>query len=129
MMPRTFAWLFAACAALPGSPAAAQDVIAQYAAWISPRDMQNSSGVRLTDWCAMVQQDRANYHRLGQRDQGDQGDGVFASRDARAAIAGNCQGSDFVRSRLQNGEPTYVWVRVFGRGDQVQFVVVENGAG
>jgi hypothetical protein len=131
-MLRTISVVLAGCASTLGGPAVAQDLIAEYFASISPQDMYNSSGERLRDWCAMIQQDRANYHRFGLRDDSDQGDPIFASRAARAAIAGNCQvapGSEYVAARLQNGSGNYVWVRVYGYGDRPLVVVVSEGAG
>jgi hypothetical protein len=113
-------------------PATAQDLIAEYFALIGPQDMVNSSGERLRDWCAMIQQDRANYHRFGLRDEQDQGDPIFASREARAAIAGRCEimaNSRYVVDRLQSGERNYVWVRVYGSGGRPQVVLVSEGAG
>jgi hypothetical protein len=131
-MNRLHAAVLAGAVSVAAVPAAAQELIAEYYAWIGPQDMVNSSGERLRDWCAMIQQDRANYHRFGLRDEGDWGDPVFGSREARAAIAGNCQtrpDRDFVPRSLESGTPTYVYVRVYGRGDRPQAVVVWEGPG
>ncbi|MEM7074212.1 MAG: hypothetical protein AAGA28_13695 [Pseudomonadota bacterium] len=60
--------------------------IAYYVAWIGPEDMRNSGGARLTDFGAVLQQDRANYHRFGIRHPQDEGDPVFGDRAQRARI-------------------------------------------
>jgi hypothetical protein len=128
-------WLSAlAVSILPAVPlsASAQDLIAEYFATIGPQDMRNSGGDRLGDWCAMIQQDRANFHRFGLRDPNDQSDPVFASREARAAMTGACRimpGSEYIPGELERGVARYVWVRAYGDGDRPQFLVISEGAG
>lgn len=131
-MNRVFVAVFAGFAACAALPATAQDLIADYYASISPNDMRNSSGAPLRDWCAMIQQDRANYHRFGLRDDGDQGDPIFGNREARAAIAGNCRlapNSGYVAEFLETGRSRYVRVRVYGYGNRPQFLLISEGAG
>jgi hypothetical protein len=70
---------------IQGSEAQVMD---SYYATISEADRRNSSGARLSDPGAVLQQDRANFHRFGIRQPGDQGDMFFASRDLRARIPG-----------------------------------------
>lgn len=62
------------------------DHIGSYVAYIGPRDLTNSRGVRLTDAAAILQQDRANHHALGRGDIWDDGDDMFLSRHARDSI-------------------------------------------
>lgn len=51
--------------------------VASYIAHISERDLYNSSGTRLTDFRAILQQDRANLHKTGKPDvEGDFQDDV-----------------------------------------------------
>jgi len=128
--------LVLALAVLPATDAAAaDDLIDEYTAWLSPRDAQSSRGEPLDDICAIVQQDRANFHRFGLRDPGDGADSVFATQEARARIARDCRYAieafePYARERLlENGEPVYVWVRVFGSGDRPAYVLVREGAG
>ncbi|MEM1427848.1 MAG: hypothetical protein AAGG09_00145 [Pseudomonadota bacterium] len=124
-----------ALALVPAAEAAAADLIGEYTAWLSPRDAQSSRGQPLTDICAIVQQDRANYHRFGLRDPGDGADSLFGSQEARAQITQDCRYAidgfePYARERLlQNGEPVYIWVRVYGDGDRPAYVLVREGAG
>jgi hypothetical protein len=76
----------AAASALLAPPAAAQETIATYFAALGPQDFFNSRGEPLRDFGAVLQQDRANYHRFGRADPQDQGDAYFADRANRAMI-------------------------------------------
>lgn len=69
------------CSAACISPAFADELIEEYSAYISRNDLYNSSGERLTKAWQIIRQDRANYHRFGQRDDEDEFDSFFA--DAR----------------------------------------------
>lgn len=64
-----------------GTPAAAQDLIEEYRAYISERDLHNSAGERLTRPWEIIRQDRANYHKFGVPDLDDYYDGFFAPGD------------------------------------------------
>lgn len=75
--------LFTALAALP---AAAQNYLGTYTAWISNQDLYNSNGQRLTEAWQIVRQDRANVHRFNRIDAGDAIDGWFANANARVAL-------------------------------------------
>lgn len=113
-------------------PASAQQMIAQYYASLSPTDMVNSNGQRLRDICQVLQQDRANYHRFGRRDDGDQWDPVFSSRQARAVISSSCQmapGNDYLAEFIRSGRSRYVYVEVYGVGSAPSYVIVHEGAG
>jgi len=66
-------------------PAAAQQLLDSYTAYLSVRDHYNSNGTRLTAAWQIIRQDRANYHRYGLIDAQDEGDSFFASIDNRAA--------------------------------------------
>lgn len=57
-----------------------------YKAVISSSDLQNSSGQNLTTLGRIVRQDRANYHKWGRRDAGDEPDAVLADEKLRAAL-------------------------------------------
>ena len=48
-------------------------------------DHYNSNGTRLTASWQIIRQDRANYHRFGERDAQDEWDSFFASMENRAA--------------------------------------------
>ena len=124
-----------ALAWLPVPAAAADELIGEYTTWLSPQDARSSRGQPLNDICAIVQQDRANYHRFGLRDPGDGGASVFVSREARARITQDCRYAIEAfepyakETLLEKGEPVFVWVRVFGKGTQPAYVLVREGAG
>ncbi|MFZ4534474.1 MAG: hypothetical protein ACOYOJ_22035 [Alsobacter sp.] len=75
----------AVLAALSG-PSHAQELIESYQAVLGERDHFNSNGQRLTTAAAIIRQDRANFHRFGIADAGDESDRFFASADNRAAL-------------------------------------------
>lgn len=64
----------------------AQVTVATYYAALGPQDYRNSSGAPLRDFGAILQQDRANYHRFNRRDPQDQGDPIFGDAGRRAMI-------------------------------------------
>ncbi|EYD72431.1 hypothetical protein [Limimaricola hongkongensis] len=125
--------VLAAALAMLAPPALAQEVITSYAAWLSPNDMVNSRGVRLSGIGAILQQDRANFHRFGRRDEGDGGDGLFASRDMRARIpdlyARGPGAPAYILDDIRSGRGHYVWVRVIGRAGRPDYIEVHEGAG
>lgn len=101
--------------------ALAQDYgeIGSYWAVIGPDDMYNSRGARLTDLGAVLQQDRANYHRFGVRHPGDEPDPVFADRATRALIPGLYRNSYKVPeldAKVRAGEPFRVFIFICGYG-------------
>ena len=112
--------------------ARAQQVLGHYFARLGPQDMVNSSGARLTDFSAILQQDRANYHRFNRRDPDDTGDAFFASAAARAQIGRLCRvapGNDYIPREVLRGVPRYVHVRILGSGGRIIAIEVSEGAG
>ena len=106
-------------------PSQAQQLLESYQAFLSERDHFNSSGQRLTTAAAIIRQDRANYHRFGLRDQGDESDRFFADADNRAALERLLErgrAEPGVISRIVNGTP-FVRVEVW-QGNAGPFVVV-----
>jgi hypothetical protein len=83
-------WLGLAGAVVLIAPAAAEACssafLGSYNTRISGRDIVSSAGARLGSVGAIIQQDRANFHRFGRRDRGDQGDDMFRSAESRALI-------------------------------------------
>ncbi|WP_069301010.1 hypothetical protein [Neptunicoccus sediminis] len=77
--------LLALALAMP-QVAAAEPFLAAYYANIARVDFYNSRGVPLRDVGAVVQQDRANFHRFGVRQSGDEYDPYFGDRAMRARI-------------------------------------------
>ena len=80
------ALLLALSAAIAPQPALAAEPTDGFCTTITAVDRVNSAGKKLTDVAAILQQDRANYHRFGRADAGDDGDVSFASAEARARI-------------------------------------------
>ncbi|MEM6758395.1 MAG: hypothetical protein AAF601_02845 [Pseudomonadota bacterium] len=125
-----FVWT--AATLLVPSQVNAQQLIAEYYAILTGPDLSNSRGVPLGSFCAVVQQDRANYHRFGIRQDGDDWDPIFADRAARATISTNCQlaaGSEYVPASLAQYGSKYVRVQVYGAGGVPTLILVGEGAG
>lgn len=81
--------------------------VGHYTAFLSEGDHYNSNGVRLTSAAAIIRQDRANVHRYGSVDNGDEFDGFFANANNRARLermlnAGSA--SPGTRNAIVNGE-------------------------
>jgi hypothetical protein len=112
--------------------AQAQNLIAAYFAHLSPVDFQNSRGVRLSDFGAILQQDRANFHRFGRADPLDEWDPVFADPGHRAQIPRiwrSGPGSEYIPDWVASGNTRYVYVEIYGFGGVPSFIVVHEGAG
>jgi len=113
-------------------PAAADDYLGGYYTTIGPQDFYNSSGAKLGDFCAIIQQDRANFHRFGKRDQGDGSDQFFADRGNRALISQRCQWDrewTYIHDQIMAGNITQIRVGVYGSGGQISYVFVGTTAG
>src|SRR5688572_12316112 len=67
-------------------PASADILLEDYLAVLSEQDHLNSKGGRLTEAAAIIRQDRANYHKFGRRDQGDENDEFFADAANREEL-------------------------------------------
>ncbi|WP_319771877.1 hypothetical protein [Breoghania sp.] len=75
------------CASTFDFPAFARGRLLEvYVAYLGPDDHYNSRGQRLSEPWQVIRQDRANYHRFGIRDRGDEGDRFFASAANRARM-------------------------------------------
>lgn len=125
-----FMGLAAACSI--GTAAASQQILAEYWTLLGRPDMYNSSGARLTDFCAIVQQDRANYHRFGRAEPSDGGEPFFARRANRAQMSGKCRvqtGFEYIYRDVLSGTPRYIWVRVYGSGGRISEILINEGAG
>ena len=84
MNSRTAFFLTAVMAiGLSAGSAKADRLVEEYNAYIGEEDLYNSNGEALTEPWQVIRQDRANYHRYGVRQPGDEGDGFFASAKNR----------------------------------------------
>lgn len=112
-------------------PAAAQDVIGGYRAYIGPADLTNSSGVRLTRAWQVIRQDRANVHRFGITQPGDEPDPWFGSGEMRGALENWVRYggiSPAAEAAVMAGGVS-VFVEVLGQGSRASGVrVVLDGA-
>jgi len=113
--------------ALPPAAAPAQQVVEQYVAVIGAQDLFNSRGVRLTAPWQILRQDRANFHRYGLRDPGDQGDTFFADIGNRAAMEQMLMRGaiDPVAARDIVAGGATVIVRIWGQGGRGDYVTVD----
>lgn len=118
-----------------GATAQAQQAMAAYYAELGYEDYFNSRGTPLTDAAAVLQQDRANFHRFGIRHSGDASDPFFGDQATRAAIpalfrAGPNRG--FVQNAISGGWPGYAssWlIQVCGDGRSIRYLVVDPADG
>lgn len=77
------ALVLSALLALPAT-GHAQQLLESYVAFLSTNDHYNSKGARLTEPYQIIRQDRANFHRFNERDDGDEWDSFFSSMSNRA---------------------------------------------
>lgn len=119
------------CFAMPLSA----EVLSSYYTTISANDRVNSRGVPLSDFGAMLQQDRANYHRFGRPDPGDQSDGFFMVAEMRASIpalfARRPDKRDAGYWQIQADSPYDIGIVVFicGGGGRVTHIAVDPADG
>lgn len=124
--------VLAVLAAGTSGSVAAQQQLAAYYASISAIDMQNSAGRPLSGFGAMLQQDRANYHRFLRRDPNDEGDPFFADPAARAAIPqlyANGRTDAFFDTLAVRRVQIDVLVFVCGQGGRPTYLVVDPADG
>ena len=119
-----------AAATLVPLAAAAQDVVGGYAAWIGTDDLYNSEGARLSQPWQVLRQDRANYHRFGIWQEGDEWDPFFEDADNRAAmermIMEGYISPAAARAIVQGNVMVYVTIHGSGgRGDWVEVEVYD----
>jgi hypothetical protein len=109
------------------SPALAQGVFVEsYYAYLGQPDHYNSNGVPLTTPAQIIRQDRANFHRFGVRDDGDDWDNFFADASNRARLEQFVENSYFSpgdRNLIVNNE-IFIQVDIYAAGDQVTGVNV-----
>lgn len=102
------------------APATAQELIGSYWAFIGTQDLYNSKGARLTAPWQVLRQDRANVHKFGISQAGDEWDPFFASIDNRAAMERMIMNGSIEASAsriLMQGGAT-VFVRIYGSGNR-----------
>lgn len=124
--------LISLLACVSSMPSVIADTLREtYVAKLSSRDHFNSKGKRLTNAAAIIRQDRANYHKYGKRDAGDQSDKFFANANNRALLEKYLNRGTSAKSVLRkiiNGTPTII-VKIYrsDRGhDYVNVLVVDS---
>jgi hypothetical protein len=111
-------------------PAAADSVIASYHAYIGVDDLYNSKGELLSAPWQVLRQDRANYHRYGIAQQGDDWDPVFHDVKAREALERLLQRgslSPAARADIMRSD-TQVHITIWGQGRTATYVDVVTWA-
>lgn len=114
-----FAAAFAAVLAVSSGAAKADELIESYGAYIGQDDLYNSSNERLTQPWQVIRQDRANVHRFGVRQPGDDVDGFFASARNR----------ELAERMIRNGQIDRQAARLLLNGDVRINVQIWRGAG
>tara|TARA_R110000850_G_scaffold137044_4_gene258249 strand:+ start:1371 stop:1796 length:426 start_codon:yes stop_codon:yes gene_type:complete len=113
------------------SAAKADESIGYYCTVISANDRLSSSGKRLTNFEQIIRQDRANFHQLNKRDDGDEEDDMFKTPEARANLelylSRGTTDPDTIR-RILNGNPNgnqlFVAVSVWKKSNGTQYAKV-----
>ncbi len=106
-------------ASIMSAPAAMADsLIARYVAFIGQDDLYNSSGSRLQEPWQILRQDRANVHRFGVSQPGDDWDPIFQDKNNRAVM----------ENMLRNGhiDPSAA-AKIVNGGVMVQVEVFDGG--
>lgn len=108
-------------------PAAADSLVGQYTAYIGQDDLYNSKGKRLSEPWQILRQDRANYHRFGVSQPGDEWDPYFGdagNRGTMERMVMNGQINPRAARTLVNGGAMVV-VRIYGTGSTGRRVEVD----
>lgn len=116
----------AAVLAALATPAAAQQLVGEYVAYIGPQDLVNSKGARLKEPWQILRQDRANFHRFGKGDPQDGWDGFFHDAGNRENMERMLmQGSiDPAARRAILTGGAVVHVQIWGRGNRGDYITV-----
>ncbi|WLR94519.1 hypothetical protein [Shinella zoogloeoides] len=104
---------------MASTTARADELLESYNAYIGQDDLYNSSNERLTQPWQVIRQDRANVHRFGVRQPGDDVDGFFASARNR----------DLAERMIRNGRVEGSAARKLLNGDVRVYVEIWRGAG
>lgn len=111
-----------------GNPADENDeIVGSYSAFIGTDDLYNSAGKKLSSPWQVLRQDRANFHKYGISQSGDESDPYFASADNRAAmeeLLGNLDFDKATTRQLLSGE-ALVYVEIYARKGRLSYINVE----
>lgn len=104
----------------------AEQLIESYGAYIGEDDLYNSGGARLTKAWQIIRQDRANYHRFGRVQNGDEGDNYFDNIDNRALLETMVRRGSLsweTEQAIKNGQ-VRVFIDIYGEGRILKYVNV-----
>jgi len=96
--------------------AVAQEQIGAFTVFIGKSDLTNAKGAALSEPWKVLRRDRANYHRFGVSQPGDQWDPYFGNSQSRKTLqtlVANGNIGPKAAKRLRNGG--FILVRVFGQ--------------
>ena len=114
-------------AMLLAQPVLAQVLVGSYAAYIGEDVLYNSEGTRLSEPWQVLRQDRANFHRFGISQDGDEWDPFFEDAGNREAMETMIRRGyidpDAEKMILSGG--AMVYVNVYGAGGVGDYVEVE----
>ncbi|MGH1416413.1 MAG: hypothetical protein ACRBB0_23185 [Pelagimonas sp.] len=116
----------AAATMMTATIARADQIIGSYVAYIGQDDLYNSKGARLSEPWQILRQDRANYHRFGISQPGDEWDPFFGSMENRGIMERMIMNGSIepaaARNLLRGGAT--VFVRIYGTGNRGHYVNV-----
>lgn len=104
----------------------AQQLLGSYNAYIGNQDLYNSKGVRLMEPAQVLRQERANYHRFGISQYGDEWDPLFGNINNRAVLENTIRNSyipPHIRDMILRGGAT-IHVDVWGTNGLIQTIDV-----
>ncbi|MBZ0216356.1 MAG: hypothetical protein K8F25_07385 [Fimbriimonadaceae bacterium] len=104
----------------------AAELLESYQAYLSRNDHYNSRGERLRSAAAIIRQDRANFHRFGLRDDGDDWDSFFENKTNRARLEqmlNEGRAASHVLNEIINSDPVII-VNIYGHGATGTYVEV-----
>ncbi|SPF77042.1 hypothetical protein ALP8811_02063 [Aliiroseovarius pelagivivens] len=103
--------------AFASQSAVAQEQVGSFTVFVGKSDLTNANGKALVEPWKVLSRDRANYHRFGVSQPGDEWDPFFGTNKSRkgiqALVARGNVGPKAAK-RLRNGGT--ILIRVFGQG-------------
>ncbi|HHB80669.1 MAG TPA: hypothetical protein ENK83_02830 [Aliiroseovarius sp.] len=106
----------------------ADEPLASYQAYIGTQDLYNSRGGRLSSAAQVLRQDRANVHKFGIWQSGDQMDPIFdtyGNRDVMTRVLERNGLDPYVARQIMRGN-VMVYVEVWGHGNTVTAILVDT---
>ncbi len=130
VLTAVFVTIFAAFALMQsaGAQPVSDEPIAFYEAYIGGADLYNSKGVRLTSAAQILRQDRANVHRFGIWQPGDQIDPIFGTYEAREVMTRVLERNGLdpqVARDIRRGD-VMVYVEIWGHGNTITAILVDT---